>query len=332
MKLHFALIGLGLLCACAPSAADAPIPEQWRAVDVQTASVNFGDATLDHLRFRGGVELHSSDPVFGGLSDVEVLDGNRFISQSDDGEWFEGDLVLDANGSLTGVANMRTAMMRDEQGRPFPNKEAADSEDITQLPDGRIAVSFEQTQTIRIYDLNRDGPFGAATPGPGLAGVQHLPPNSGLEAMTALADGTLVVGAEGGDQPTTPIWLAPLNARAPVPASAHFPLSDGYSLTSLDRMPNGDLIALERFYAPVIGARARIVRIPASEVRANDAPMRVEQLAQLGPPHPVDNFEGVSAVRMPNGATRLYIVSDNNFSARQRTYLFAFDIAENAAP
>jgi len=222
--------------------------------------------------------------------------------------------------------------MRDEQGRPFPNKEAADSEDITQLPDGRIAVSFEQTQTIRIYDLNRDGPFGAATPGPRLAGVQHLPPNSGLEAMTALADGTLVVGAEGGDQPTTPIWLAPLNARAPVPASAHFPLSDGYSLTSLDRMPNGDLIALERFYAPVIGARARIVRIPASEVRANDAPMRVEQLAQLGPPHPVDNFEGVSAVRMPNGATRLYIVSDNNFSARQRTYLFAFDIAENAAP
>jgi hypothetical protein len=328
MKLYIALIGLGLLCACTPSAADAPIPEQWRGVEVQTAPVRFGDAMLDHLRFRGGLELRSSDPVFGGLSDIEVLDGNRFISQSDDGEWFEGDLVLDASGALTGVANMRTAMMRDEQGRPFPNKRAADSEDITQLPDGRIAVSFEQTQTIRIYDLNRDGPFGTATAGPRLAGVEHLPPNSGLEAMTALADGTLVVGAEGGFQPTTPIWIAPLGAHDPVPAAAHFPLSDGYSLTSLDRMPNGDLVALERFYAPVIGARARIVRIPASEVRANDAPMRVEQLAQLGPPRPVDNFEGVSAVRMPNGATRLYIVSDNNFSARQRTYLFAFDVVE----
>src|SRR5258708_1052196 len=97
-------------------------------------------------------------------------------------------------------------------------------------------------------------------------------------------------------------------------------------------MPNGDLVALERFYAPVIGARARIVRVPASELHASDAPMRVERLAQLGPPHPVDNFEGVSALRMPNGATRIYVVSDNNFSARQRTYIFAFDVIENAAP
>lgn len=332
MKVSVALMSLALLCACAPSAADAPIPEQWRALDVQTTPVTFGDAALGRLRFRGGVELRSSDPVFGGLSDIEVLEGNRFISQSDDGEWFEGDLVLDASGALTGVANVRTAMMRDEQGRPFPNKHAADSEDVTQLPDGRIAVSFEQTQTIRIYDLNRDGPFGAAVPGPRLAGVDRLPPNSGLEAMTALTDGTLIVGAEGGDEPTAPIWLAPPNAHEPVPIAAHFPLSDGYSLTSLDRMPNGDLVALERFYAPVIGARARIVRIPASDVHASDAPMHVEQLAQLGPPHPVDNFEGVSAVRMPSGLVRIYIVSDDNFSARQRTYIFAFDVIENAAP
>ena len=103
------------------------------------------------------------------------------------------------------------------------------------MPDGRFAVSFEQTQTIRIYDLNRDG-RSAADPGPPLAGVERLPLNAGLEAMTALADGTLVVVAEGGDQPTTPIWLAPLTAREPRIA-AHFPLSGGYSLTSLDRMP-----------------------------------------------------------------------------------------------
>ena len=33
---------------------------------------------------------------------------------------------------------------------------------------------------------------------------------------------------------------------------------------------------------------------------------------------------------MANGVTRFYIVSDNNFSARQRTYLFAFDVIEDA--
>ncbi len=328
MRIGILIAALALLAACAPSAADPPIPEQWRTIDVQATPVAFGDEIVGRLRFRGGLELRSESAALGGLSGLEVFDDNRFISESDDGQWFEGHLVLNADGALTGVTGMRTALMRDEQGRPFPNKQAADSEDITQLPDGRMAVSFEQTQTIRIYDLNRDGPFGAAIPGPPLAGVERLPLNSGLEAMTALPDGTLVVGAEGGDEPTTPIWLAPLNAREPVPIAAHFPLSDGYSLTSLDRMPNGDLVALERFYAPVVGARARIARIPASELHPSDAPMHVEQLAQLGPPHPVDNFEGVSAVRMPNGVTRIYIVSDNNFSRRQRTYLFAFDVIE----
>lgn len=332
MRFGFLIASLALLAACAPSAADAPIPEQWRAIDVEAHPVSFGEPRLDRLRFRGGLDLTSTDASFGGLSGLEVLDDNRFIAESDDGHWFEGRLVLDSESALTGVAEMRTALMRDERGQPFENKQSADSEDMTQLPDGRFAVSFEQTQTIRIYDLNRDGPFGAALAGPPLAGVERLPLNAGLEAMTSLADGTLVVGAEGGDQPTTPIWLAPLNAHERAPIAAHFPLSGGYSLTSLDRMPNGDLVALERFYAPVIGARARIVRIPAGEVHASEAPMRVEQLAQLGPPHPVDNFEGVSAVRMPNGVTRLYIVSDNNFSARQRTYLFAFDVIEDASP
>jgi hypothetical protein len=325
------IAALTFLAACAPSAADAPIPEQWRTIDVAAQPVSFGDPVVGQLRFRGGLHLTSTDAAFGGLSGLDVLDDNRFIAEADDGQWFEGRLVLDADGNLTGVAEVRTAAMRDEQGRPFESKSSADSEDMTQLPDGRFAVSFEQTQTIRIYDLNRDGPFGAAVAGPPLSGVERLPLNAGLEAITALADGVLVVGAEGGDRPTTPIWLAPLNAREPVPVAAHFPLSGGFSLTSLDRMPNGDLVALERFYAPVIGARARIVRIRASEVHPSDAPMRVEQLAQLGPPHPVDNFEGVAAVRMPNGVTRLYIVSDNNFSRRQRTYLFAFDVIEDAS-
>ena len=44
----------------------------------------------------------------------------------------------------------------------------------------------------------------------------------------------------------------------------------------------------------------------------------------------MDNFEGISATRGPNGATRIYIVSDNNFSGRQRTLLLAFDVIENS--
>lgn len=283
------------------------------------------------LRFRGGLAVRSPDVAFGGISGLEVLDGGRIVAVSDRGYWFEGRLLLDADGGLTGLADVRTALMRDENGEPFQSQQQADAEDLTQLGDGRFAVSFEQTQTIRLYDLNRDGPFGAAAAGPALAGTEALPSNSGLEALAATADGALLVGAEGGEAATTPVWLAPLTARNAAQPSLRYPLRDFYSLTSLDRLPDGGYVALERFYAPVIGARARITRFAASALASGGgAVIETEQLAQLAPPMPLDNFEAISAVRMPNGVTRLYIASDDNYSARQRTLILAFDIVEEA--
>jgi hypothetical protein len=40
----------------------------------------------------------------------------------------------------------------------------------------------------------------------------------------------------------------------------------------------------------------------------------------------VDNFEGIAAKEMPDGRVRLYLISDDNFSANQRTLLMVFDI------
>jgi hypothetical protein len=316
--------GLGL-AACTPSAADQP--EQWRAVEIEATPVELGADTVGRLRFRGGLALSSPNPVFGGVSDIEVLDDGRLIGISDNGDWFEARLTLDENGALIGVTGMRTAFMRDESGEVFPNKRAGDSEDMAQLPDGRFAIAFEQSQSIRIYDLNRDGPFGAAQAGPALAGVDALPRNVGLEALATTDEGALLVGAEGGSGETTPLWLVALEASDAAAERIGYPLSGGFSLTSLDRLPDGGFVALERFYAPVIGARARLTRFPAESLNARGEGLpEVEELARLAPPMPVDNFEGVSAVRMPDGATRIYIVSDDNFSTRQRTLLLAFDV------
>lgn len=318
------------LCACTPSAADQP--EQWHAVEIEATPVELGAETVGRLRFRGGLELSSTNPVFGGLSDVEVLDDGRLIALSDNGNWFEAQLTLDETGALIGVSGMRTAFMRDESGEVFPNKRAGDSEDLAQLPDGRFAVAFEQTQSIRIYDLNRDGPFGAAEAGPALAGADDLPGNVGLEALAATEDGALLVGAEGASGSTAPLWVVALDAGEPAAERIGYPLRGGYSLTALDRLPDGGFVAVERFYAPVIGARARIARFPAASLNARGEVLpEVEELARLGPPMPVDNFEGITAVRMPDGATRIYIVSDDNFSNRQRTLLLAFDVIEEAA-
>jgi hypothetical protein len=322
---HATLAGLLLaLTACSASVADAPMADQWVAVAIEAEPVDLGVAQIGRLRFRGGLALSARQPMFGGVSGLEVLDDGRLIAVTDNADWLEAQLVLNETGALVGVSGARMAFMRDEAAVPFASKEAGDAEGLTQLPDGRFAVAFEQTQSVRFYDLNRDGPFGAAQAGPRLDGAARLPSNAGLEAIAADENGALIVGAEGGGGPTS-LWRAPVDEAGAAPVLTHYTPAPGFSLTSLDRLPGGGFVALERFYAPIIGPRARLTMMAALD----DDPVRIEELALLAPPMPLDNFEGVAAVRVGE-VTRLYIVSDDNFSARQRTLLFAFDVIEDA--
>lgn len=316
------------LGACDP-ARSTDGDDQWRAVDVEVIPVAAPVETVGRLAYRGGIELRSANPMFVGISGLEVLEDGRVVAISDEADWIEGHLTLDDGGCLTGFTDARAAFMRDEHGRVLTTKAEADSEGLAQMPDGRFAVSFERTHLIRIYDLNRDGPFGVAQLGPRLAGTEQLPANASFEALTSM-DGALVTAAEGGESPTTPMWVASLGMRTPVPAHFSYPLGDGFSITGMDRLPDGDFVALERFYAPVIGPRARITRF--APPNGDGGEVHPELLALLEPPFPLDNFEGISAVRMPDGATRIYIVSDNNKNARQRTLLLAFDLIETQTP
>jgi hypothetical protein len=44
------------------------------------------------------------------------------------------------------------------------------------------------------------------------------------------------------------------------------------------------------------------------------------------PVSPIDNVEGVAAERLPNGTTRLWMMTDDNFHAPLRTLLIAYDL------
>lgn len=324
MRFAFAAIAACAAASCAPMHGGSS-EEQWVAVRVDVVPVQANVEQVGQLAWRGGIELRARSPMFVGLSGLEVLDDGRIVAISDEADWITGDLVLDDRGYLTGFSNARAALMRDEHGDAFTTKAEGDSEGLALLPDGRFAVSFERSNLIRIYDFNRDGPFGQASMGPRLDEVDDLPGNSSLEALAAM-DNALITGAEGGHHRTTPVWVAPLEARAPIAPRFTYPLSDGFSLTGMDRLPDGSFVALERFYAPVVGPRARVTRFAAPSTEGGA--IEPELLALLEAPFPVDNFEGISAVRRPNRTTRIYIVSDNNNSAQQRTLLLAFDLVE----
>jgi len=322
LRLAFAALALA---ACTQTST--AINEQWTNVTVTATPVELGATQVGALRFRGGLALSAaSEGGFGGWSDLEVLDDGRVIAISDDGKWLSARIVLDASGALTGFTDTRIALMRDESGAPFPDKDSADAEDLAQLPDGRFAVTFEQTHQIRIYDFNRDGPFGAATRGPALAGARELPPNSSLEALAVSSDGALITGAEDAGH----LWRVRLGQASTPSPVARYPLDTGFALTSLDRLPNGDFVALERFFAAPIGSQARITTIRAQDIDANRIVEKTE-LAFLQYGLTLDNFEGVAAARRADGGVRLYILSDDNFSARQRTLLYAFDVVEGGS-
>lgn len=315
------LVFLGLWAAsCGPSAAQT---EAWARVEVVARPIAV-PAQAGALQGRAGFVLESPEARFGGLSDLHVFDDGRLLAITDAGEWFLADLVFDpATGLPTGLANPLMALMRNEAGEPFPNKASGDAEDLAVLPDGRVAVSFEQTQTIRIYDLFGAGPLAPARVGPPLAGADGLRPNRGLEALASLPEGDLLVGAELGRRgAASPVWRLRLEEETPIEPISRMRAPPGFGLTAWDW--DGErqaMVAVQRFFAPGFGLRIRIVAAPLpSQGRA----FAVETLAALVPPMPIDNVEGLS-IRPVEGGSRFFLVSDDNYSQNQQTLLLIFD-------
>lgn len=304
-----------------------PKPDDWEPIRVAARAVDLAPEdktirTVGPLTYRGGLDLASDDPRFGGLSGLHVEPDGRMIAVSDRGDFFVARLTLNDAGDLTGLVDARLAAMRDTNGRPFRSKDAADSEDIARLPDGRFAVSFEQTHSIRIYDLDAKGPAAAPDRELALAGTEPLKPNDSLEALAPFDDKILTAGE--GVLGRAPFWIAPLASEALPAPLGNTATKDFYGLVAVAKLPDGDYLAMERFFAPVIGVRIHLRRVTRASLDAGnwDGPA----IADFAPPVALDNFEGLAVVPRTDGTLRIYIVADNNFSSSQRTLLYAFDL------
>ena len=89
-------------------------------------------------------------------------------------------------------------------------------------------------------------------------------------------------------------------------------------------LPGGDLVIVERKFGWTTGLYIRLRRLPIAEIRPGalvDGPVLIE--ADLG--QQIDNMEGIG-VHRAGGETVLTLISDNNFSALQRTLLQQFSL------
>jgi hypothetical protein len=275
--------------------------------------------TLGALVFRGALELTSSDRRFGGLSGLAVSAEGHATSVSDEGYFAEFDLVEDNAGTLLNVRNGSIETMRDTDGRPFPRKRDRDAEELILLPDGTRLVVFEHNVRFGYF------PKGSATATRFVPLPNLVPPtNQGIEAAVLLGENRFLLIAErlGVEDGLRRAWLGrpgAWNALAYVP-----PTNDDVSGAAL--LPDGDLLVLERDVTLLTGFRCRLVRVPAKLIRPG-ALLEGNEILRLAPPFLADNFEGV-AVRTERGRVAIYLVSDDNYFALQRTLLLKFELAD----
>ena len=136
-----------------------------------------------------------------------------------------------------------------------------------------------------------------------------------LTAYPAAGPTAYLVGSEGGN-----VWLCDLSDACRETTLGRM-VPDGLSLTALASFGDGHLALLGRAYDPKQGNRIS-VRLIAN---ANREGGRLLDEFTMAAPLTRDNFEAIAIVPRPAGGIRVYLLSDDNGSTTQRTYLLAFD-------
>ncbi len=304
------------LAGCGARAQPVPFygPIQIDARPVALDEHDLARTSVGGFRYAGGLWLTTKDTDrLGGLSDLKVFPDGRLVSESDEGPLLRAKLRLDAQGRLVGLDDAALTQLADLDGKPLVHKDEADAEGVAVWPNGDLMVSFERDDRIWLYPA--DASPAHAVPKPPI----NMPYNQGMEGLTlAPSQGADAywVGVEGGS-----IWLCRLSAAC-VQKTDELRPPLTYRLTALAETPAGDLIVLHHSFNPLTKASRVLVSItrfvPGKRVQV------VDQLV-LAAPLTLDNFEGIAALPGKDGAVRLYMIADDNFSPDQRTLLLAFD-------
>lgn len=294
------------------------------------------------LEFRGAVDLTGIEGI-GGLSGLSIsADGRRFTAVGDTGLVATGRLDYDPAGTLLGAGDLKVRPLPVEEG--FTRKKRrTDAEELVRVPDrvggGGWLVSLERDHRILWYAGSPNGPDGkpaAIALPPGVE--EESPENGGLEALTILSDGRLLT-IEEGEEPAVPehrAWTtaAPFDPRGSLASIQWRPFTymtaPRYRPVGAAGLADGGTLVLERRFSLLGGVSSRLALVSRAALEAGGE-VHGKELLRLERPLLNDNFEGVAARRGDGGETLIYLVSDDNFNALQRTYLavFALPAAES---
>ena len=284
-------------------------------------------ARVGRLLYRGGLELRAHDRRFGGFSGLLVSpDGRRLIAISDHGFWLRARIVR-ANGRLTGLRDARMGRLLGPRGRALRGA-WRDAESLARRRGGGLTVSFERHHRLLAYRGGRHGPRRPSRLAPP-DGIQRARSNKGMEAMTRLAGGGLLVLTEGLGAGPGLIrgWLRTPAGKSGTWRPLAYVRTGAFLPTGADLLPNGDVVVLERAVSFPLGVDIRLQRLDRRDI-VPGARLAGREIARLAAPFNVDNFEGIAAYRGAKGKTLLYLISDDNYQPLQRTLLMMFELVK----
>ncbi len=286
------------------------------------------------LEYLGGLELRGRHHGFGGLSSIRMgRDGESFIAVTDTGDWIKGRIGAAADGAPTGVSDVVIAPILTADGRRAKDLGLWDSESLA-IDGGMAFVGIEREHALLAFDVAASGGDilkAKGKPLPLPAFVRDWPENRGIEALGVLPAGPyagrLIGLAERSHlrEATTEGFV--MRQDGSEPFRFRLQRRDDFEVTSLDFLPDGDLLVLERFFSVRRGVAMRLRRVRTADI-GPEKTVDGETLLTADNRHHVDNMEGLSVHRTARGETLLTIVSDDNFSIAQRTLVLRFRLAE----
>lgn len=321
MPLLLALAALLLLTTFAPTDLyrEPPIPARptVRFQPVPLDASSRARRRLGRLVYLGGWRIDSNDPRFGGISAMHV-NRNEVLAVSDSGwlirfsrpdrPWHH----IEINEIPEGPGKRILKFNRDAE---------------SMLTHGRhVWVGFEYRKAVWRYRRASWRSDSHAEP----PAMQDWPANSGAEAMLRLADGRFLVFAEGAPGPgdSTELLLFEGDpAREGMPVTRlGYRAPEGYRITDAAPLRNGRFLFLNRRFTLLGGFTARLTLGSRFDLHAG-AIVTGAEIARFEDPVINDNFEALSVTR-EGGRTIVWIASDDNYSALQRTLLLKFALEE----
>ncbi len=285
-----------------------------------------GQTRFGKVEFVGGLVLTSDHEDFGGLSAFRFTDDDgSFLALTDKARVITGSIVREGDTPV-GFTDTRITRIKAANGKTITGAGQKDSESVA-IVGNHIAVGYERNHRIAflkrrkrklVMDKNRPAidfnSYGFTN-------------NGGLEAIALHPDKEKLYAFPEAALNENGFYRGFIVENGKVVKEIELSDRDGYSLTDAQFLPTGDLLMLERYYTPFIGVFLKIRQISASALASNE-PLGGEVLIDATGRQQIDNMEGLSLSRFADGSTRITLVSDDNFSASQRTLLLEFRLLE----